>query len=86
MYNEGISKTGDVLDLAIQKGIIEKAGAFLKYKGETIAQGREAAKALFKSNPELLAEIDQKVREVAHLTGGADEIAPEADPEDPVAE
>ena len=78
MYNEGISKTGDVLDLAIQKGIIEKAGAFLKYKGETIAQGREAAKTLLKSNAELLAEIDQKVREAAHLTGGADELTADA--------
>lgn len=63
MYNEGISKTGDVLDLAIQKGIVEKAGAFLKYNGETIAQGREAAKALLKSKPELLAEIEAKVRD-----------------------
>lgn len=68
MYNEGISKTGDVLDLAIQKGIIEKAGAFLKYKGETIAQGREAAKKLLKENPALLDEIDQKVRQAAGLT------------------
>ncbi len=84
MYNEGISKTGDVLDLAIQKGIIDKAGAFLKYKGETIAQGREAAKALLKSNSELLAEIDQKVREAAGLTGNVDEIAPEI--EEPVTE
>lgn len=62
MYNEGISKVGDVLDLAIQKGILDKAGAFLKYNGETIAQGREAAKSLLKENPELLEEIDRKVR------------------------
>lgn len=67
MYNEGISKTGDVLDLAIAKGIIEKAGAFLKYKGETIAQGREAAKALLKSGPALLDEIDQQVRAASGL-------------------
>ncbi len=67
MYNEGISKTGDVLDLAIQKGIIDKAGAFLKYKGETIAQGREAAKALLKSTPELMAEIEHQVRVAAKL-------------------
>lgn len=67
MYNEGISKTGDVLDLAIQKGIIDKAGAFLKYKGETIAQGRENAKELFKKNPELLNEIEHQVRVAAKL-------------------
>lgn len=67
MYNEGISKTGDVLDLAIQKGIIDKAGAFLKYNGETIAQGREAAKNLLKSDPALMAEIEHKVRVAAHI-------------------
>ena len=67
MYNEGISKVGDVIDLAVQRGVIDKAGAFLKYNGETLAQGREAAKNVLKSNPELLAEIDHKVRVAAKL-------------------
>lgn len=67
MYNEGISKVGDVLDLAVQKGIIDKAGAFLKYKGETLAQGREAAKNLLRENPELLSEVDKQVRVAAKL-------------------
>ena len=62
MYNEGISKTGDVLDLAVQYGVLDKAGAFLKYNGETLGQGREAVKRLFKENPELFAEIEEKVR------------------------
>lgn len=62
MYNEGISKTGDVLDLAVQYGVLDKAGAFLKYNGETIGQGREAVKRLFKENSELFAEIEEKVR------------------------
>lgn len=62
MYNEGVSKTGDILDLAVQTGIIEKSGAFLKYKGETIGQGREAAKRVFKEKPEFMAEIEQQVR------------------------
>ena len=62
MYNEGISKTGDVLDLAVQYGVLDKAGAFLKYNGETIGQGREAVKRLFKENPELFAKIEEKVR------------------------
>ena len=62
MYNEGISKTGDVLDLAVQYGVLDKAGAFLKYNGETIGQGREAVKRIFKENPELFAEIEEKVR------------------------
>ena len=65
MYNEGISKTGDVLDLSVQYGIVEKSGAFFKYNGETLGQGREAAKRLFKEKPELMAEIEAKVREAA---------------------
>ena len=65
MYNEGISKTGDVLDLGVQYGIIEKSGAFFKYGGETIGQGREAVKRLFKEKPELMDEIEAKVREAA---------------------
>lgn len=67
MYNEGISKVGDVLDLAVQKGILEKSGAFLKYKGATLAQGREAAKNVLKEKPELLAEIEQQVREASGM-------------------
>jgi recombination protein RecA len=65
MYNEGISKTGDILDLAVQYGVIDKAGAFLKYNGETIGQGREAVKKIFAENPKLMAEIEAKVREKA---------------------
>jgi recombination protein RecA len=68
MYNEGISKTGDVLDLGVQYGIIEKSGAFFKYNGETIGQGREAVKRLFKEKPELMSEIETKVREAAKTT------------------
>ena len=68
MYNEGVSKTGDILDLAVQYGIIDKAGAFLKYNGETLAQGREAAKKALKDNPDLMAEIEAKVRDQAATT------------------
>ena len=62
MYNEGISTTGDVLDLAVMHDIVQKSGAFYKYKDETIGQGREAAKKYLKDNPDKLAEIDGKVR------------------------
>lgn len=62
MYNEGISKVGDVLDLAVQYGIVDKAGAFLKYNGETLGQGRETVKKLFREKPELMKEIEKKVR------------------------
>lgn len=62
MYNEGISKTGDVLDLAALHEVVEKSGAFYKYNGETIGQGRDKTKQYLKDNPAVLAEIDQKVR------------------------
>ena len=65
MYNEGISKSGDVLDLGVQYGVVEKAGAFFKYNGETLGQGREAVKKLFREKPELMAEIEKQVRKKA---------------------
>jgi RecA protein len=63
MYNEGISKTGDILDLAAQYGVVDKSGAFYKYGGETIGQGRDKTKTFLKDNPEIMSEIDNKVRE-----------------------
>jgi recombination protein RecA len=57
MYNEGISSTGALLDLAIEQGLIEKRGSWLSYKGAQLAQGRDAAKEVLKSNEELYKEI-----------------------------
>ena len=68
MYNEGISKTGDILDLASQYGVVEKSGAFYKYGGETIGQGRDKTKTFLKDNPEIMSEIDNKVREAVKLS------------------
>ena len=68
MYNEGVSKVGDVLDLAVQYGVFDKAGAFIKYNGETIGQGREAVKRVLKEKLEFFAEIEQKVREKAEAS------------------
>jgi recombination protein RecA len=62
MYNEGISKTGDVLDLAVIHGVVGKSGAWFDYNDSKIGQGREATKKYLKANPEILAEIDEKVR------------------------
>jgi recombination protein RecA len=62
MYNEGISKTGDVLDLAVQHGIVGKSGAWFDYTDAKIGQGREASKDYLKQNPKVLAEIEAKVR------------------------
>ena len=62
MYNEGISKTGDVLDLAVQHGVVGKSGAWFDYNDAKIGQGREATKKYLKEHSEVLAEIDEKVR------------------------
>lgn len=62
MYNEGISKTGDVLDLAVLHGVVGKSGAWFDYADAKIGQGREATKVYLKENPKVLDEIDKKVR------------------------
>ena len=63
MYGEGISQTGELVDLAADANIIEKSGAWYSYKGEKLAQGRENAKLLFKSNKDFRNEIEALVRE-----------------------
>lgn len=63
MYNEGISKTGDVLDLGVQYGIVGKSGAWFDYNGAKIGQGREQTKKYLKENAKDLEDIEKKVRE-----------------------
>lgn len=63
MYNEGISKTGDVLDLAVQHGVVGKSGAWFDYNDAKIGQGRESTKKYLKENADVLTEIEGKVRE-----------------------
>lgn len=62
IYGEGISKAGDLLDLAVSQDIIDKSGAWYSYNGERIGQGRENAKAFLKEHPEMSEEIDNKVK------------------------
>ena len=62
MYGEGISKVGNILDIAVNMNIVEKAGAWFSYNGERIAQGRDNAKKFFENNPELCKEIEDKIR------------------------
>lgn len=66
MYNQGISKSGDVIDLAVANGIVEKAGAWYAYKDEKIGQGREAAKTYLEENPKVLDTIAKQVAEAAN--------------------
>ena len=68
MYGEGISKTGDLLDLAVDKRIVEKSGAWFAYNGERLGQGRENVKQFLKDNPEIFRSIDERVRKELGMT------------------
>ncbi len=69
MYGEGISKTGELIDLGIKSGIVEKAGAWFSYKGEKLGQGRENAKLFLKDHPDVAQEIENKIRaDAGHIT------------------
>ena len=86
MFGEGISKEGDILDLAVSCDIIQKSGAWFAYEGEKIGQGRENAKSYLKQNPDLLSEIDARVREKLHVGVNQAVITDNADDEEPPEE
>src|SRR6187431_2069829 len=73
MYGEGISRTGDLLDLAVDKRIVEKSGAWFAFSGERLGQGRENVKQFLKDNPEIFKSIDERVRRELGLTRDASE-------------
>ena len=86
IYNEGISIEGDVLDLASEGGIVEKAGSWYSYSGERIGQGREAARKFLKDNPETMERISQAVYELKGVkrkvpAGAAVAVSVPAEPE-----
>jgi len=78
MYGEGISKSGDLIDVGSEAGIIEKSGSWYSYEGERIGQGRENVKKFLKENPDLYEKIYLKTREVFHLQGGVKPAAASA--------
>jgi len=86
MYNEGISLTGEVLDLASEKGLVDKSGAWYSHQGERIGQGRDAAKTYLKENPKLLESLRKQLLEMygIKVKGGATAAAA-ATPEAPAA-
>jgi len=76
MYGEGISREGDLLDLAVEKRIVEKSGAWFAFSGERLGQGRENAKQFLKENPSLRQAIEDRVRkELGLLREPAAEVA-----------
>ena len=79
MFGQGISREGDILDLAANVNVVNKSGAWYAYMGEKIGQGRENAKQFLKEHPEVRDEIEAKVREFYKLDGGAEDAVEEFD-------
>ncbi|MEI7819088.1 MAG: recombinase RecA [bacterium] len=65
MFNQGISKAGDMIDLAVKHELVDKAGSWFSYQGEKIGQGREAAKSFLSDNPKVMAELDKQIRAIS---------------------
>ena len=79
MFGKGISREGDILDLAVANDIVEKSGAWDAYMGDKIGQGRENAKTFLAENPAICAEIDEKIREKLGLVETEDEAGTETE-------
>jgi len=85
MYGEGVSKTGELIDLGVKSGIVEKSGAWFSYNSQRLGQGRENAKQFLRDNPEILDEIELALRQNAGLI--AEQLLEEGHPgEDDAAE
>ena len=82
MYGEGVSKMGEILDLGVQAGIVDKSGAWFSHGSERIGQGRANAKIFFKENPDMTKEIEGKIRENAGLIAEAMLVKPDAESDD----
>jgi recombination protein RecA len=92
MYGEGISREGDLIDLAVNANLLEKSGSWFSYKGERVGQGRENAKTFLKDNKDIAAKLDAEVRKALGLISVADkaqaavanaEASPAAQPKGP---
>jgi recombination protein RecA len=78
-FDEGISKAGEILDIGVEKGIIEKSGTWMSYNGERLGQGRENARQFLKNNPDVMKELDAKVRTALGI-GEPVAVDPETNP------
>jgi recombination protein RecA len=85
MYGEGISKEGDMIDLGVDKGIIEKTGAWFSYRGERLGQGRENVKQFLKENQDIRLQIEEDLRKALNIALGSDNEAAAASPPEVVA-
>ena len=77
VYGEGISRTGDLLDLGVTHGLVDKSGAWYAYQDERIGQGRENSKRFLKEHPETMADLERKLRLALGMPTDADQAAAE---------
>jgi recombination protein RecA len=75
IYGEGISKTGDLIDVGVEAGIIEKSGSWYSYNGERIGQGRNNVKEFFKANADICNAVSAKLKDALGFSGGANQNA-----------
>jgi len=73
MYGKGISREGSILDVGVEEGIVKKSGAWYTYEGEQLGQGRENAKTFLMEHPEMMVEIDGRIRSQLVASDVADE-------------
>jgi recombination protein RecA len=73
MYGKGISRVGEVLDIAVDAGVVQKSGSWFSYEGTKLGQGRDSVKELLEDNPEMIADIESKIK--AKNAGGEEILA-----------
>ncbi len=78
LYNQGISKEGELIDMGVAHGFVEKSGAWYSYKSERIGQGRDNVREFLKENPDMAASIEKEIRDKLNLNGEQDEVAQKA--------
>jgi recombination protein RecA len=86
MYGEGVSKMGEIIDLGVKAGVVEKSGAWFSYDSQRIGQGRENAKTFLKANPDISAKIEAAIRANSGLIAEKILAGPEEDEKDDAAE
>ncbi len=86
MFNEGVSKIGEIIDMGVEKNIVEKSGAWFSYSGTRIGQGRENVKQFLQEHPDMASEIELKVRQAAGLPTNGAAAAPAAEESAPARE
>ena len=82
LYNQGISKEGELIDMGVAHGFVEKSGAWYSYKTDRIGQGRDNVREFLKENPDIAASIEKEIRDKLNLNGEQDEVVQKAAVED----